>query len=242
MKWMKAYILPLATSSLALLSLSGCAPLVAAGAGGGAVGANMAGNSIPVKTQVSDVQIKFKAIDLLKDYPALKNNSNVEIVVFNQIVLLLGQVPNEEIKTDLANKIANLAGVRMVYNQLVVGPTVSIGTYASDSLITTSVISKLIANGINSLKYKVVTEEGIVYMMGVVTKQEGQAASLIASRVSGVNKVIEAYSIIEAPSSATTDTNSNKTDTSEENQQLTVSNSKHPIEQQNAIGPTEPSV
>ncbi|MCF6766568.1 BON domain-containing protein [Thiotrichales bacterium 19S3-7] len=192
----KLMILSFAVSSISLVAISGCAPVVVAGASGAAVGGAAAGNSIPVKTQVSDMQIKMNAIELLKDYPALKNNSNVEIIVFDQIVLLLGQVPNESIKTSLANKIANLKGVRIVYDQLTVGSPVSVGTYASDSLITTSVISSLIANGINSLKYKVVTEQGIVYMMGAVTKSEAKNASTVASQVSGVQKVIEAYSII----------------------------------------------
>ncbi|TNF68357.1 MAG: BON domain-containing protein [Gammaproteobacteria bacterium] len=190
------FIILTVIGSVALTAISGCAPAVVAGASGAAIGTAAGANSVPVKTQASDMQIKINAIDLLKDYPALKNNSNVEIIVFNRIVLLLGQVPTEAIQTSLANKIANLAGVQIVYNQLTVGPSVSVGTYASDSLITTSVISSLIANGINSFKYKVVTEQGIVYMMGAVTKSEAKEASTVASQVSGVHKVIEAYSIV----------------------------------------------
>ncbi|MCF6808282.1 BON domain-containing protein [Thiotrichales bacterium 19S9-12] len=229
---LKKLLFPFITLSAA--AISGCAPLVVAGAGGATVGVTSGSNSVPVETQVSDVQIKMKAIDFLKDYPDLKYNSNVEIIVFDQIVLLLGQVPKAEIKTDLAKRVANINGVKVVYDQLIVGPRVSVGTYAADSFITTGVISSLIAHGINSLKYKVVTESGIVYMMGAVTAEEAKEASQVASRVSGVNKVIEAYSII--PSQI----NSEDSDQLS-NHQITDSNEHNEQHQDtSAIGPTGP--
>lgn len=188
------HVIKAASAAIGFVFLSGCAPVIVAGTGSAAVGTTAGSNSVSVKTQLSDIQIKMRAVELLKDFPELKNNSNVEIVVFDRIVLLLGQVPTKEVQAQLADKIASIPGAEVVYNQLTVGPRVSVGTYASDSFITTSVISSLIANGINSLKYKVVTENGIVYMMGAVTRQEAKEASTVASKVSGVKRVIEAYS------------------------------------------------
>jgi osmotically-inducible protein OsmY len=185
-------------SSGAIL-LSGCAaPLIAAGAGAAVVGANVAGNNAGAKTQLSDTQIKFRAVGFQADYPELKNNSNVEITVYNHIVLMLGQVPTEEIKVGLAKKIADLPGVIVVYNQLKVGPTIGIGQFSHDSWLTTKVVSSFLTNGISSLKFKVVTEHGIVYLMGVVTKEEGHEAAVVASKISGVQKVVQVFSYIPA--------------------------------------------
>ncbi|WP_151194450.1 BON domain-containing protein [Cysteiniphilum sp. JM-1] len=200
----KASINTKVISSLILgISLSGllsaCAPVVIAGAGAAVVGSNVAGSSVDGKTNASDKSIQFKAISLLNDYPALKGNSNVEPVVFNHIMLLLGQVPSEMLKTELANRMAKIPGVKVVYNQLTIGDPVDIGDYLSDSWITSKVVSSMVSNGINSLKFKVVTEKGVVYLLGVVTQKEGNQASSIAANVSGVKKVIEVYDYVSYP-------------------------------------------
>ncbi|WP_440615365.1 BON domain-containing protein [Cysteiniphilum sp. 6C5] len=179
--------------------LSACAPVVIAGAGAAVVGSNVAGSSVDGKTNASDKSIQFKAISLLNDYPALKGNSNVEPVVFNHIMLLLGQVPSQMLKTELANRMAKIPGVKVVYNQLTIGDPVDIGDYLSDSWITSKVVSSLVSSGVNSLKFKVVTEKGVVYLLGVVTQSEGKQASSIAANVSGVKKVIEVYDYVSYP-------------------------------------------
>lgn len=191
MKWTT----PLLITGLvaATLTLQACAPLIVAGAGAGAVGGNAASSSLSIGTQVEDSTIKAKVVDVLNQYPALQNNSNVEIIVFNRIVLILGQVPSQALKTDIANDAANVPRVRMVYNQLTVGPAVSFGRYAKDAWITTKIKGEMIGN-VNPADFKVVTEDGVVYLMGLTTKAEGDVASRIASRTTGVKQVIEAYS------------------------------------------------
>ncbi|MDA0910318.1 MAG: BON domain-containing protein [Proteobacteria bacterium] len=194
-KIISSLILGISLSTL----LSACAPVVIASAGAVVVGSNVAGSSVDGKTNASDKSIQFKAISLLNDYPALKGNSNVEPVVFNHIMLLLGQVPSEMLKTELANRMAKIPGVKVVYNQLTIGDPVDIGDYLSDSWITSKVVSSMVSSGVNSLKFKVVTEKGVVYLMGVVTQAEGNQASSIAANVSGVKKVIEVYDYVSYP-------------------------------------------
>ncbi|WP_100551110.1 BON domain-containing protein [Caedibacter taeniospiralis] len=177
-------------------SLSACAPVVIAGAGAAVVGANVAGSSVDSKTNVSDKSIQFKAISLLNDYPELKGNSNVEPVVFNNIMLLLGQVPTETLRTELVDRMSKIPGVKVVYNQLTIGNPVNIGNYLADSWTTSKIVSALVSSGVSSLKFKVVTESGVVYLLGVVTKAEGDKASSIAANVSGVKKVIEVYDYV----------------------------------------------
>ena len=183
-------------SVISMLVLNGCAPVVIAGAGAAVVGTNVAGSSVDSKTTSSDKSIQFKAVSLLNDYPALKGDSNVEPTVFNHTMLLLGQVPTQSLKDELAQRMAKIPGVKKVYNQLTIGDPVNIDGYFSDSWITSKVVSSLVAEGVNSLHFKVVTQKGTVYIMGMVPREEGQQAAKIAAEVTGVKKVITVYDFI----------------------------------------------
>lgn len=193
MKW---YAPLIATSIVvATINLQGCLPLFAAGAGTATVATQSAASPLSLGTQVEDSTIKTKAVNVLSKYPALQKKSNVEIVVFNRIVLLLGQVPTSALKSDIANDISNINGVRVVYNQLTIGKPVTFGTYAKDAWITTKIKSTMLGK-VNPTQFKVVTENGVVYILGYTDKADGEIASRIASKTTGVRQVIEAYSYI----------------------------------------------
>jgi osmotically-inducible protein OsmY len=188
--------LALITLSLsACLALNGCLGVVAAG---GAVAANTAGSNLTIGTQVDDVTIKTKAINVLNKYPDLVNNSNVEITVFNHIVLILGQVPSQALSDNIASDISQITNVRMVYNRLTIGKPVSFGTYAHDSWLTTKVKAALIGK-VNPAEFTVVTENSVVYLVGLVTQADGNVAALAASKVSGVDQVVRAYVLLPNP-------------------------------------------
>ena len=195
-------LLLILSSSFSFLSLQGCIP--AAIAGGGAAAASSSQSPLPLGTQVEDMTIKSKCMGVLNRIPALNNNSNVEVVVFNRIVLLLGQVPSDDIKNQIANNISEIDRVRIVYNQLTVGTPTSFSQYAKDSWITTKVGSSFIGK-INPMQFKIVTENGIVYLIALTNKEDGDIASQLASQVSGVKQVIEAYSYIQPSSTAEID-------------------------------------
>ena len=195
----------LAFALTASFNLTGCAVAVV----GGAVAANAAGSNLTVGTQVDDVTIKTKAVNVLSKYPELKDNSNVEITAFNHIVLLLGQVPSEALSNNLESDISKIPNVRMVYNRLTVGQPVSYGTYAHDSWITTKVKASFIGK-VNPAEFTIVTENGVVYLIGMVTEADGNMAALTASKVSGVTQVVRAYVLLPntPPSVAPTSANS----------------------------------
>jgi osmotically-inducible protein OsmY len=185
-------------SICSILALPGCfAPLLIAGAAG-AGAANVAGSSIPVSTQVSDTTIKTKIIGILnKMNSQLEYKSNVEVTVFNGIVLLLGQVPSQEIKNSIANQTSQIDGVKLVYNQLTVGPKVSLSTYSNDAWITTKVKANMVGQ-VDPLHFKVVTQKAVVYLLAQVTKQEGEMAVQVAKQTPGVQKVLPVFSYIAA--------------------------------------------
>lgn len=180
------------------VSLSGCFPFLVAGVGGSAAAAGSASSPLSLGTQVDDTTIKTHAIAMLNDMPALNNNNdtNVEVVTFNRIVLLLGQVPNEKIKRQIAKEISTIKRVRVVYNQLTIGKRVSYTQYAKDSWITTEIKAKMVGK-VNPSAFKVVTENGVVYLLAVTTQSEGAEVAQIASRVKGVRQVVEAFSYLK---------------------------------------------
>ena len=155
--------------------LSGCVPVVAAGAAG-TVAADSAGDSITVGKQVDDAWIRTKINKDILDIPELTDGkSNVNPTVFNGIVLLLGQVPTEAVKTQLAKQVSEIDGVRIVYNQLTVGPSEGVKGYAGDTWISAKVKTNMVGR-VNLFHFTVVTEQGVVYLMGRVTKAEGDEA------------------------------------------------------------------
>lgn len=187
---------------LAAVLLSGCIapPIVLAGAAGTGT-ANVAGSSVPIGQQVDDLQIKSDIFTILNNMPGL-NGANVEVTVFNGIVLLLGQVPTQSIKDQLASQSSQIKGVVIVYNQLTVGPNVTFSRFADDSWITSKVKGNMVGQ-VNPLHFKVVTQQGVVYLLGQVTQEEGDAAAAVAAQTSGVIKVVKIFNYIAPASTAT---------------------------------------
>ena len=193
----------LSTLLVSTVLLQGCFPVVLAGAGVG-MATNSASSPLTIGSQIDDSSIKARATEIVNQTPGLNYNSNVEISVFNSIVLILGQVPNQTLKDQLSQKIAAIHGVNTVYNQLTVGPPVDLQQYAQDSWITTRVLTKFVGN-VNPTSFKIITENGVVYLMAVTTQSEGDQAAELASEVPGVVRVVKAYSYIQDPQPAATE-------------------------------------
>ena len=185
--------------------LTRCVPAVIAG---GATAAGSSQSPLPLGTQVEDMTIKTKAIGILNNMPALSHNTNVEIVVFNRILLILGQVPTETLKNQIAEKMSEINRVRIVYNQLTIGTPTTLSQYAKDSWITAQIGAAFIGK-VNPMQFKIVTENGVVYLIALTDQTDGEIASKIASQIKGVQQVIEAYSYISDESSDSDSSNSN---------------------------------
>ncbi len=186
--------------SIASLLLTGCgAPVVLVGVAGTGE-ANVVGSSVPVEQQWDDLTIKSEIATLLQNMPAAAG-ANVEVTVFNGIVLILGQIPTQALSNQLASQAAALPGVVIVYNQLTVGPNIAFTRFADDSWITSKVKANMIGP-VNPLHFKVVTQDGVVYLLGQVTQLEGDEAAMIASQTSGVEKVVKIFNYISPAHSA----------------------------------------
>ncbi len=121
-------------------------------------------------------------------------NTNISTASSGQMVLLLGQVPNQDVKHRAETVAVKVLGVKTIYNQITIGLPVSAATKTQDSWITTQVKSVLlVTSGVPSNDIKVVTENGIVYLMGILTRDQGNAAVQAASKASGVTKIVKIF-------------------------------------------------
>jgi osmotically-inducible protein OsmY len=172
------------------LMLQGCVGLAAVGVGGAALSIN---DRRTAGIQLEDENIEWKARKLqLENF----KDAHVNVTSFNLQLLLTGEVPNDKIKADIATSMAKIPSVKLVHNELNVSGNTSIASRSSDSLVTASVKTRFIGNKTFSSNHvKVVTEAGTVYLMGMVSQAEADAAVDIARNTSGVAKVVRVFEI-----------------------------------------------
>ena len=186
-----SFILPL----LAVLPLlHGCAPLVIGGAA--ATGVLVSEDRRTVGTMTDDTAIETKASSRIGD--GLKGNIHVNITSFNGIVLLSGEVPDAKAK-DQAGRIAQaVEKVRSVHNELAVTPITPLSVRTNDAVTTSKVKARFVdGQKFNPVHVKVVTENGVVYLLGLVRKQEAADATEITRTTSGVSKVVRLFEFVD---------------------------------------------
>ena len=184
----------LLVGALTLVTVSqwGC---VAAAITGATVGAISAHDRRTLGAQTDDGGIEIKSPQRLLQ--AIRNSTAVNVVSFNRRVLLTGQVLDEAEKKAAGDAISRLDNVQAVYNELTVGSGASLLRQASDGYVSTKVKGSLIEiGGVAANHVKVATEDGVVYLMGLVTRAEADRAAAVAARVSGVRKVVTLWELI----------------------------------------------
>ncbi len=178
---------------LASGSLQGCFPVAAVGVGGGVM---MAQDRRTSGAYVEDEAIEIKASDRIgKQY---KEKVHVNVTSFNRIVLVSGEVPSEAVKAEIGKLVSGIENVRSVSSELVVSGASSMTARSSDSLITTNVKMRFVDDKRFSANHvKVVTENGTVFLMGIVKRAEADAASEVASTTGGVRRVVKLFEYLD---------------------------------------------
>ena len=171
--------------------LQGC---IIAALGGGAAAAKVGTDPRTAGTQVDDETLEFKVENAVEKDAQIKTEGRVNAVSYNGRVLLIGQVPNSGVKDTAADLAKGVEGVNDIYNELTVGPKISFAQISKDSWITTQVKSKMLVDGrVKATDVKVISENGEVFLLGTVTHAQADAAADIASKISGVQKVIKVF-------------------------------------------------
>lgn len=172
------------------IALSGCVPaVIAVGAGGAAM---VAADPRTTGTQVDDEGIEIKVADQARTQYGDRIHLNV--AAYNGVVLLTGEVPDQGAWASVGGIAKNTPKVRSVHNEMVVGPTSELSTRTNDSYITSKVKARMVeANKFPPNAVKVVTERSVVYLMGMVTRAQGDAAGEIAATTEGVARVVKVF-------------------------------------------------
>ena len=174
------------------LQLSACIPAIIGAAG---VGAYATTDRRSLGAQTDDKVIAPRIDSRISG--ALSDRAHVNVNSFNRKVLLTGEVPNQAAK-DQAEQIAkDTQNVSSVVSDLEIGGMTTLSNRNNDSYLTGKVKAELVSRkDIFANAYNVTTEKSIVYLMGIVTREEGDRAAAIAAGVSGVQKVVKVFDYI----------------------------------------------
>jgi len=178
--------------SALLASLSGCFGLI--------VGAGVAGAMSTVDRRTIGAQTEDKAINVkaeIKVNQVAGSNGHINVTSFNRKVLLTGEVRDEAMKQKAEREVRAIENVVSVINELEISGASSYTSRSSDALITAKVKTSLVdMKTVSAVSFKVTTERGVVYLMGVVTPREGNVAADVAKGVSGVTRVVKIFEYI----------------------------------------------
>ena len=174
--------------------LQSCIPLiVGAGVGAGVV---MAEDRRTSGTILEDQTIEIKSRNRIEEKYADK--VNVSVTSFNRYVLLSGQAPTEEVRQDVSVLVLEVPGVRNVQNEVVVSGNSSVTSHATDALLTSRVKGRLAQNkDVGATHVKVVSENGTVFLMGLVTRAEADSASQTAATTSGAQRIVKVFEYLD---------------------------------------------
>jgi osmotically-inducible protein OsmY len=187
-------LLRLASLGLALgvplLPLGGCAPAVVAV--GAAHVAIIAGDPRTTGTQLDDQTIEFKIVTEAGNRYA--NDVHLNATSYDGIVLLTGEAPSTVVQDEITKLATSTDKVRIVHNEMVIGPVTDLGARTNDTYITSKVKTRLLEDDqFKAIYVKVVTERSVVYLMGIVPRALGDAAAQTAATTEGVAKVVKVF-------------------------------------------------
>jgi osmotically-inducible protein OsmY len=185
----------IAALMLAAPALTGCAGVFLAGA---ATGASVAYDRRSVGAELDDQTIEIRAANAIYDDKTLYDNSHIEVVSFNKIVLLAGETPTEALRARAERLVSAIPNVRKVYNEITIGEPTSFMTRSNDAALTAKVKGAMLgAPDVDAFRVKVVTENGTVFLMGLAYRREAEAAARVASEVGGVQRVVKLFEYLD---------------------------------------------
>lgn len=171
--------------------MSGCAGVLV---GSVATGAVIADGERTTGTFVEDQAIELKTLEAIRGNLELRGQRHISVTSYNQIVLLTGQVPSTELREIAVSIASKIEKVRQIFNEIEIAAPSSMVTRSGDSLLTAKVKTKLFTlSGFDATKVKVVSENGVVFLMGILTAEGANIAAVAASQVGGAQKIVKLF-------------------------------------------------
>ena len=173
--------------------LQGCFPVVATGVGTTVL---MLEDRRTSGTVIEDQGIEFKASGRIDE--KYGDKAHINITSYNRSVLLTGEAPGEAARQDIETLVRGVQGVSRVLNEIGIGAPTALSSRANDSYLTSRVKARFVdANRFQANHVKVVTENGVVYLLGLVTRKEAADAAEIASTTGDVKKVVKVFEYLD---------------------------------------------
>ena len=193
---MHLHILPVILLA-SLLPMQGCAPVAVTGATTAV--STMVADRRTTGTIIEDEAIENKFRLALWDRKELNKRVHVNVTSYNTWVLVSGEAPTEEDRQAVIDLVKNVEKVTRVFDEITIAAPSSLLSRSADGVVTAKIKTKLIAEqDLSTLHIKVVTENGVTFLMGLVSEEEGAIATEIARRTGGVQKVVKLFEYRES--------------------------------------------
>jgi len=177
------------------LQLQGCVEMAAVGVGAAVMAAEDR-RSVGAQTEDKDIDLRGES----RVNARFGDKVHINVTSFNRNVLLTGEVPDAAIKTEIEKIVREIPNVRGVVNEAQIAGVSSYSSRTSDSYLTSKVKARFIEAGKFGIsRVKVLTENGVVYLLGLVTRQEADDAVEIARTTGGVQKVVRVFEYTDVP-------------------------------------------
>lgn len=177
------------------LLLSGCAEAIL---GGVATGAVVASDKRTLGATIEDQQIEGSARRLVKANSALAQDNHFSFTSYNRVLLITGEIREERLKTELDQSLRAIPNLRRIHNELTVAAPSSSMSRMSDTYLTAKVKTRLLLEkDLNPNRFKVVSENGRVYLMGLCSRKDGNQAALVARKTAGVQAVVTLFEYLD---------------------------------------------
>ena len=174
-----------------MVLLQGCAALAVTGI---ATGASVAADTRTTGTVIEDQAIELKAKKIFYDHRELNELTHINVTSYNTVVLLSGEAPDEALKAQAAALIGRIEKVTHIHNEIIIAAPSSLMSRSSDALITSKVKTRLLTDeGVPGINIKVVTENGVVFLMGLLDRGTAERATEITRQTGGVQKVVKLF-------------------------------------------------
>lgn len=178
-----------------ILLFQACAALVITG---GAAGAGAIIDTRTTGTMIEDQSIELKTSQAFRSHEDIKTQAHWNVTSYNTNVLMTGEVPTEALREKMVNIASDIEKVTHVYNEITIAAPSSMMSRTSDSIITGKVKTKLLAEkNTEGLNIKVVTDKGVVYLMGLISRSQSDIATEIVRQTGGVQKVVKLFEYID---------------------------------------------
>lgn len=154
-------------------------------------------NKRTLGTKINDQQLETIARVNLNKASKQLEDAHINIDSFNGLLLLTGQVPNEQLRNLAGDTVGKINSVRQVHNELTAGASTTFQDRSKDSWITTKIKTKLIASSIQSRRILIITEAQTVFLMGLVSRYEADRITKVAQNTSGVKQVVKVFEYVD---------------------------------------------